>query len=259
MSQGANSDKSSRMRVLGVPVDRVDMRQAINRLEEMLDQPGLSHIVTPNPEIIVNAGKDPVLRNIIEKAELVVPDGIGLVYASKILGWPLHERVTGIDFLNMALSVLEQRGKSIYLLGSRPGADGEAGTAEKAAKAMQKAFPGLKVAGTYHGYFGAEEEAAIVDEINRSGADFLCVALGAPKQEKFISRHRNELKVSVAIGVGGSLDVYAGNVKRAPAFYREHGLEWLYRLKQEPSRYRRMLALPAFMLKVLGSRVGGKM
>jgi N-acetylglucosaminyldiphosphoundecaprenol N-acetyl-beta-D-mannosaminyltransferase len=119
---------------------------------------------------------------------------------------------------------------------------------------MREAHPALRVAGLRHGYFGEEEEGAIVAEINGSGADFLCVALGSPKQERFIHRWRAELRPRAAVGVGGSLDVWAGALKRAPAFYRDHGLEWLYRLAQQPTRIRRMAALPLFMLKVLFSR-----
>ncbi len=124
---------------------------------------------------------------------------------------------------------------------------------------MKEKYKGLKVAGTYHGYFKEPDEAAIVNAINDSGADFLCAALGSPKQEKFVFQHQDELKIKGAIGVGGSLDVWAGTLKRAPEFYRNNGLEWLYRLIQQPSRYKRMAALPLFMIKVVVSRFrGGK-
>lgn len=243
-----------RLEILGVPVDMVDMARAVGKLEELMSSEGCSLIVTPNSEIIVNAGKDPELMEIIRSADLVIPDGIGLVYASRLLGSPLNERVTGIDFLNWALDLLEREEKSIYLLGSRPESDGSLSVAEIAALKMKEAFPGIKIAGTHHGYFSQEEEQRIVDDINNSGADFLCVALGSPKQEKFMARHREVLGVKAAIGVGGSLDVWAGTVKRAPEFFRNHGLEWLYRLVQQPSRYKRMVALPKFMIKVLLSK-----
>ena len=243
-----------KLEILGVPVDMVNMAQAAERLEELMKSEGCSLIVTPNSEIVVNAGQDSELMEIIRSADLVIPDGIGLVYASKLLGSPLKERVTGIDFLSWALDFLEREGKSIYLLGSRPGSESVPGVAEMAAIKMKEAFPGLKIAGTHHGYFSEEEEQEIVDDINESGADFLCVALGSPKQEKFMAQHREGLKVKAAIGVGGSLDVWAGEVKRAPEFYRKHGLEWLYRLVQQPSRYKRMAALPRFMIRVLLSK-----
>ncbi|MDD2215822.1 MAG: WecB/TagA/CpsF family glycosyltransferase [Eubacteriales bacterium] len=245
---------AKRIEILGIPVDMVSMAQAVEILGGLMKSMGCSLIVTPNSEIIVNAGKDPKLKEIITSADLVIPDGIGLVYASKILGCPLTERVTGIDFLNWILDWLEQNGKSIYLLGSKPGIDGNPGIADLAAKRMKETYPGLSVAGTHHGYFSESEEVGIVEKINQSGADFLCVALGAPKQEKFIARYQKSLNAKAAIGVGGSLDVWAGTAKRAPEFYQKHGLEWLYRFAREPSRYRRITALPLFMIKVLITR-----
>jgi N-acetylglucosaminyldiphosphoundecaprenol N-acetyl-beta-D-mannosaminyltransferase len=167
------------------------------------------------------------------------------VYASRIIGSPLAERVTGIDFLGAALGLLAETGDSVYLLGAAPG------VAEKAAEHMRGRYPGLSVAGTRDGYYKPEEEAAIVEEINNSGAAFLCAALGSPKQERFIHRYAEELHVRAAIGVGGSLDVWAGVQKRAPAFFRDHGLEWLYRLAKQPARVKRAAALPLFMLRVL--------
>lgn len=247
-------DHREQIEMLGIQVDHVDMGKAAESFRRLMDSEGLSLIVTPNSEIIVNAAKDPELAGIIASADLVIPDGIGLVYASKLLGRPLKERVTGIDFLSYALDWLEQNGKSVFLLGGKPGEGSAPDVAALAAAKMQEAFPALKVAGTHHGYFTPEEEPLLADEINRSGADFLCVALGSPKQEKFVDRHRKTLNVKAAIGVGGSLDVWAGTVKRAPEFYRKHGLEWLYRFAKQPSRYKRMAALPVFMIKVLVNR-----
>ena len=200
-------------------------------------------------QIVQNASKDEELRSLIASADLIIPDGIGLVYASKVMGCPLSERVTGIDFLESIIARLAQTGESIFFFGSKPG------VADEAADRMKKKYPGLRVAGTQNGYFQPEEEALIVKQINESGADFLCVALGAPKQERFIAQHRDEFtSVRGAIGVGGSLDVWAGNLKRAPEFYRNHGLEWLYRFIQQPTRFKRMLTLPVFMLRVIFRR-----
>lgn len=251
------SDK--RIRIMDVPVDLVDSAEAMSIVEKLMETPGCSQIVTPNSEIVMSASKDQGLKQIIESADLVVPDGIGLVYASKIMGIPLHERVTGIDLLDDILQYLEKTGQSVYFLGSKPAGDGIPEIAEMAAQKMKEKYKGLKVAGTHHGYFQEPEEEAIVAEINQSGADFLCVALGSPKQEMFVYNHKRELLVKGAIGVGGSLDVWAGTLKRAPEFYRNHGLEWLYRFIQEPSRYKRMATLPIFMLKVVSNKLrGGK-
>ena len=241
--------KKNRVNILGVPVDMVDKEQASAVFAEIFSQPGCSMIVTPNSEIVQNASKDEELRSLIASADLIIPDGIGLVYASKVMGCPLSERVKGIDFLESIIARLAQTGESIFFFGSKPG------VADEAADRMKKKYPGLRVAGTQNGYFQPEEEALIVKQINESGADFLCVALGAPKQERFIAQHRDEFtSVRGAIGVGGSLDVWAGNLKRAPEFYRNHGLEWLYRFIQQPTRFKRMLTLPVFMLRVIFRR-----
>ena len=241
--------KKNRVNILGVPVDMVDKEQASAVFAEIFSQPGCSMIVTPKSEIVQNASKDEELRSLIASADLIIPDGIGLVYASKVMGCPLSERVTGIDFLESIIARLAQTGESIFFFGSKPG------VADEAADRMKKKYPGLRVAGTQNGYFQPEEEALIVKQINESGADFLCVALGAPKQERFIAQHRDEFtSVRGAIGVGGSLDVWAGNLKRAPEFYRNHGLEWLYRFIQQPTRFKRMLTLPVFMLRVIFRR-----
>lgn len=235
----------TRIDILGIPVDAVDYEEAMAIFDGFMKGSRFHFIVTPNSEIIVNATKDPELKKIIEAADLVIPDGIGLVYASKILGVPLHERVTGIDFLGKILAYLEKSGQAIFFLGSKPG------IAELAAKRMQGQYPALRVAGVQDGYFKKDQEQSVVERINNSGADFLCVALGSPKQEEFIYRYRLQLNMKAAIGVGGSLDIWAGVLKRAPEFYRKNGLEWLYRFLQQPSRYKRMAALPLFMLKVL--------
>lgn len=234
-----------RIKILGVPVDMVNYEGAMKRFREFIETDGVSLIVTPNSEIVVNATKNRELMEAIEAAEMVIPDGIGLVYASKILKHPLEERVTGIDFLGRALAYLAETGKTVFLFGSKPG------IAEKAGAKMEEAYPGLKVVGTRNGYFKPEEEEGILAEINAANPDLLCVALGSPKQELFVLKYRERLSAKAAIGVGGSLDVWSGELKRAPDFYRNHGLEWLYRFIQEPTRYKRMAALPAFMLKVI--------
>ncbi|MBQ3389799.1 MAG: WecB/TagA/CpsF family glycosyltransferase [Firmicutes bacterium] len=232
---------------MGVPVDMVDYEEALARFKTFVEEDGVSLIVTPNSEIVVNAGKNEELMEAIKQAEMVIPDGIGLVYASKILGHPLRERVTGIDFLGRALAYLAETGKTAFLFGSKPG------IAEKAAARMEQAYPGLKIVGTRNGYFKEEEEEGILREINEAAPDLLCVALGSPKQELFVLKYKDRLNAKAAIGIGGSLDVWSGDLKRAPEFYRKHGLEWLYRFIQEPSRYKRMAALPLFMLKVIFS------
>ena len=231
-------------KILGVRVDKVTKAQALEKFRQLLDGSRCELIVTPNAEIVEKASKTPQLRRIInEEAALVTPDGVGLIYASKLKGDPIEEKVAGIDFARSAIELCAQLGRSVYLLGSKPG------VAEAAAANLEKEIPGLKIAGFRDGYFKEEEEASIVRQINESGADFLCVALGSPKQEYFVIRHRDMLKVKAAAGLGGSLDIWSGQLNRAPAFYIDHGLEWLYRMIQEPKRLKRLPALPVFLIK----------
>lgn len=232
------------VKILGVRVDKVTKAQALEEFRRMLDGDRCELIVTPNAEIVEKASKTPQLRRIInEEAALVTPDGVGLIYASKLKGDPIEEKVAGIDFARSAIELCASLGRSVYLLGSKPG------VAEAAASNLEKEIPDLKIAGFRDGYFKDEEEASVVEEINRSGADFLCVALGSPKQEYFVIRHRDSLKVKAAAGLGGSLDIWSGQLNRAPAFYIDHGLEWLYRMIQEPKRLKRLPALPVFLIK----------
>ena len=241
-----------KIHIWDIPIDRVNRAQTMAIFDELMAKPGMSMIVTPNSEIVMNASKDEALADLLREAELMIPDGIGLVYASKILGQPLTERVTGIDFADAALAKLAKEGRSVYFLGSKPDGGEGVSVAQMAAEKKMAEYPGLVVAGARDGYFKPEDEDEIVAEINASGAELLLVALGSPKQEQFIHRNKDKFtNVRVGIGIGGSLDVWAGTLKRAPEFYQKHGLEWLYRLIQEPSRYKRMAVLPLFMLKVV--------
>ena len=232
------------VKILGVRVDKITKAQALEEFQKLLEGDRCELIVTPNAEIVEKASKTPQLRRIInEEAAIVTPDGVGLIYASKLKGDPIQEKVAGIDFARSAIELCAQLGRSVYLLGSK------SGVAEAAAANLEKEIPGLKIAGFRDGYFKEEEESEVVAEINASGADFLCVALGSPKQEYFVIRHRDALKVKAAAGLGGSLDIWSGQLNRAPQFYIDHGLEWLYRMIQEPKRLKRLPALPIFLIK----------
>ena len=232
------------VKILGVRVDKITKAQALEEYQKLLEGDRCELIVTPNAEIVEKASKTPQLRRIInEEAAIVTPDGVGLIYASKLKGDPIQEKVAGIDFAHSAIELCAKLGRSVYLLGSKPG------VAEAAAANLEKEIPGLKIAGFRDGYFKDEEESEVVAEINASGADFLCVALGSPKQEYFVIKHRDALKVKAAAGLGGSLDIWSGQLNRAPQFYIDHGLEWLYRMIQEPKRLKRLPALPIFLIK----------
>lgn len=236
---------SDKVEILNIFLDKVDYDDALDRVRDFLKAKETKIIVTPNAEIIMDAQKDSNYREIINSADMVLPDGIGVVLAAKILGNPLKTRTTGFDMMIKILQDANKNHNSIYLLGGKPG------VADKAADKIKTKYPSVDIVGTSHGYFSELEEENIVKKINRASPDFLFVAMGAPKQEFFMAKHKKRLGCKVAMGVGGSLDVISGNVKRAPVFMQKAGLEWLYRLIKQPSRIKRIGALPKFLIKVL--------
>ena len=238
-----------KVNVMGVAFDNVTMAEALERAKELLDRPGADYCVTPNAEIVYEAMHDEAFCALLNDAALVLPDGAGTVLGAKLLGTPLKEKVAGIDFAANLLGILEETGKRLYLLGGKPG------IAEQAAENMKKKHPGLCICGTADGYF--KDEAPVIEKINASKPDALFVCLGAPKQEIFMHAHRDDLNVPMMIGLGGSLDGFAGTVKRAPDWMIRLQLEWLYRLIKEPKRIGRMMRLPKFVLAVLAQRMRG--
>lgn len=237
--------------VMGVAYDNVTMEEALERGRQLLAGERAGVVVTPNAEIAYEAMRDPALCGMLNAADLVLPDGAGVVLSAKILKTPLKQKVAGIDFATNMLSVFAQTGAKLFLLGSKPG------IAELAAEKMRERAPGLEICGFADGYF--QDEAEIVEKINDSGAQALFVCLGAPKQERFMFAHRDELcNVRFMAGLGGTLDGFAGTVKRAPAWMIRLNLEWLYRLIRQPSRFGRMLRLPKFIFAAIRSRRKGK-
>lgn len=244
---------SDRLDVLGVPIDFVDEQDAIERIGALLGQPGCKQIATVNPEYVMLAGREPRLMALLERTALNVPDGMGIVWASRLLGRPLPGRVTGTDLLPRLCRLCEEKGYRIFFLGGGPG------IADRAAAELMRRFPRLQVAGTSSSDPGSGANGATIAAINDSGADLLAVAYGCPKQDFWIERCAPELTtVKVAIGVGGALDFISGEVRRAPTPIRRAGFEWLFRLLREPSRWRRMLALPRFGWRVIASRSSRK-
>lgn len=229
--------------ILGVNVNNITMEDAVNRAFSYLDTDETNVIYTPNSEIILYASNNIEFTEILNSADLIVPDGIGVVYGAKILGENLPERVAGFDLVCNLFEKMAQAGKSVFLLGAKPG------VAEVAATKLQEKYKGLVIAGTNDGYFQNDDD--VINKINEASPDFLMVCLGFPKQEIWINKYKDRLNTKLAIGAGGCIDVFAGNVMRAPEFYCKHGLEWLYRLAKQPSRFVRMLALPKFGFKVL--------
>lgn len=234
----------NRLNILGVGVDTYSFREATDFLVKALDRDEMTTVFTPNSEILLHAYKNPEYAKVLNEGSLITPDGIGVVYASRILGHPIPERVGGFDLANSLLDAVAKNEKTLYLFGGKPG------VAERAAEKITTLYKGIKIVGVADGYFDAEKEKTIIDDINEKSPDILFVCLGFPKQENWLSEHP-DLNVKVAMAIGGSLDVFAGEVKRAPEIFQKLGLEWFYRLIKQPSRFVRMLALPKFGFTVL--------
>lgn len=231
-----------RVDVLGVGFDNLTLSEAVEKGCELLRTEGTRYVVTPNPEIVEVCRENPAAREAVNGAALVLPDGIGVIRGAAMLGTPLKERVPGIEFAAGLLEKMAGEGMSLYLLGARPG------VAETAAERLKERYPGLRVAGVHDGYF--QEDGPIVADIRQSGADAVFVCLGAPKQELWMAKNGPATGARLLCGLGGSLDVFAGTVKRAPKFWCDHGLEWFYRLCSDPRRLGRMMKLPLFLIHV---------
>ncbi|MEW6770611.1 MAG: WecB/TagA/CpsF family glycosyltransferase [Bacillota bacterium] len=240
-----------RISILGAEIDPLTLEEAVNRATALVASGGAHQIVTLNPEYLYRAQRERDLLEIAREAALVTADGVGIVWAARVHGFFLPERVTGIDLLLALCRRAAAEGWRVFLLGGRPG------VAKEAAARLVRDYPGLTVAGTYHGYFSGAEEATVLEQIRAAQPRLLFVGLGAPKQERWIFQQRAALGSLVAVGVGGSFDVLSGRAKRAPAWMRRLGLEWLGRLLLEPRRWRRMLVLPCFALLVLRARGKG--
>lgn len=237
---------------MGINFPKLTMFETLQLIRGVVGQngPGIFHVVTGNPEIVMSCQHDARLRSIVDEAGLVTADGIGIVMVSKIRGGNLPERVTGCDLLLELLKTGDREGWSFYLLGA------DEQSSKQAAQVIDHNYPNVNVVGRHHGFFSVEEEEKIVEEIQAAKPDFLIVALGAPYAEKWIYKYKQQLPAKVAIGVGGSLDVVAGKVKRAPKLWRKLHLEWLYRLIKQPSRWKRQLILPRFAWKAITFKEG---
>ncbi len=236
---------ASTVKIFGVRFDNVTMDEANKKFISFMGNEKLKTIYTPNPEIVMMAQEDNEFKTVLNEGDLVIPDGIGIILASKVHHLGLTDRVPGIELLELMFEYCNRAGKSIFLFGGKPG------VADMAAENIKVKYPNLTIVGTRDGYFDQGKELKILDEINEKKPDILIVALGAAKQEKWIHRYKKTINASVAMGVGGALDVWAGTVRRAPVIFQRLGLEWFYRLIKQPTRFKRMLILPKFMLKVL--------
>jgi N-acetylglucosaminyldiphosphoundecaprenol N-acetyl-beta-D-mannosaminyltransferase len=216
------------------------MEEALRRVAGLLASDRFAHVVTFGSEMAMHARRDTAYRDVVNSADLVVPDTIGVVYAARLLGYPVRERVAGIELIDRICAACAFDGTAIFLLG------GAESIAEQAGATLRRRHPGLRIVGTQHGFFSSAQEGDVIDRIKSSGAKLVLVALGFPMQEFWIRNHAADLGPVVCIGVGGSLDVLSGKLRRAPEPMRKLGLEWLYRLVREPQRFGRQLVLPQF-------------
>ncbi len=234
--------------ILGVPIDVLTMDGAIDKLESFIAS-GTPHLViTADSSGIVEAAKDPVFRQMFESADLVTADSVGVLWAAKRMGRPLPERVSGVDIFARLCKRSAEKGHRLYFLGAAPG------IADLAAERCRLLFPGCNIVGVRHGYFPPESDEIVAQEIAQTNPDVLFVAMGMPRQEKFIRATQPIIKARVAIGVGGTLDVYSGRVKRAPAWVQKLKMEWLYRLAQNPKKLAKVKNLPIFVRMILKAR-----
>jgi bacterial polymer biosynthesis proteins, WecB/TagA/CpsF family len=234
-------------KIMGINFPRITLDRTIEILSNVIEEKRskLFHVITVNPEITMAYQKDSYLRSIINEAGLITADGIGIVMVSRLRGCKLPERVTGYDTLLRLLSLGNHKKWSFYFLGADPI------TNNKISEVIGEKYPDLLILGRHHGFFSQHEEDQIVDEIAFLKPDILVVALGAPYAEKWIYTYKTKLNAKIAIGVGGSLDVISGKVKATPVIWKRLNLEWLFRLIQQPSRWKRQLILPRFLIRAL--------
>lgn len=236
--------------ILGIRYNDVTLREAAQDVARMAQKRPARYVVTPNPEISETCRENSRLREAVAQADYTVPDGIGVIFAARILGTPLKERVGGYDLALALLPLLAQKGLRLFLLGAKPG------VAQAAAEKLTRQYGGLVVAGMQHGYFDEEREGAqVIAAINEIRADVVFVALGSPRQEIWMHNNREKLGAGLLIGLGGCFDVFAGITKRAPKLFIRLNLEWLYRLIRQPWRFVRMLKLPKYLLRAVFARL----
>jgi len=239
------------VRIFDIPVSKMNMSQTLDYLTSVIESRSTHRphqVVTANPIMVMAALESAPYKSVMEQADLIVPDGAGLVWAAGYIGHPVAERVTGFDLMQLLLERGEQKGWKVYLLGASP----EVIAAAKSR--LMERFRKLEIVGCRDGYFGEDMDAEVIADIRRAEPDLLFVGRSAATQEPWIHRYREELGVPVMMGVGGSFDVISGKLKRAPVWFRRLRLEWFYRLLQEPWRARRMLALPKFVVRIIAAK-----
>ncbi|MCK1990379.1 WecB/TagA/CpsF family glycosyltransferase [Lysinibacillus fusiformis] len=237
--------------IMGVPFLHISQQGFVDLLVNRIEQQEKTFVVTANPEVVMQANENPTVKGYLNQATYICADGIGVVKAAQILGDSLPERVTGYDTMVKLLEVGQQKRYKVYLLGAQKE------TIEKTIANIHKNYPNVEVVGYHDGFFDWNNNH-IADDIAALQPDLVFVALGVPRQEKWITENLDKFSKGVFIGVGGSFDVIAGTVKRAPVIWQKLNLEWLYRLLRQPSRFIRMLVLPRFALKVFSLKLRGQ-
>jgi N-acetylglucosaminyldiphosphoundecaprenol N-acetyl-beta-D-mannosaminyltransferase len=232
--------------ILGVDVSTDNYDALTSKLLKRIDNREKAFIVAINPEKIIKAQDDPSLMQLLNSADFQIPDGIGVILASKFKGGQIRERVTGIDMMLKLCETAAKHQKKIFLYGGKPG------RADEAKVRLQEMYPGIPIAGTLHGY--EKDQQVVRQTINQSQADIIFVAMGSPAQENWIIANKETLHPSVYQGVGGSFDVISGKIERAPESFQKLGLEWLYRLMKEPWRIKRQAVLPLFLIRAITSK-----
>ncbi|WP_423799688.1 WecB/TagA/CpsF family glycosyltransferase [Neobacillus sp. SAB-20_R2A] len=243
--------RNSKINILNIDFENITKNELLLRLRDYISERKKTFVVTANPEIVMYANQDNKYQSIINSADFVIADGIGVVIGSKVLGSPLPERIAGFDLMVELLKLGNENGWSAYFLGSKKD------VIEKAVQNIHHSFPSLQIAGWHDGYFNWEA-STIPEEIREKKPDLIFVALGLPRQEKWIYENIGGFENGLFMGVGGSFDVLSGTVKRAPIVWQKLNLEWLYRLLKQPSRWKRMLALPLFMVKIFREKLRTK-
>lgn len=229
--------------ILGINVNTEGYAELLPRIFSYIENKEKAMIVAINPEKVMKASQDQELHNLLNRAEFQIPDGVGILIASKLQQGKIKQRVTGIDLMLKICEEAASQNKSIFLYGAKPG------VAHEAKEELEKRYPNINISGIIDGY--EKDQIIIHQTINSTQPDILFVAMGSPRQENWIEANRNDLHPFVYQGVGGSFDVLAGNIDRAPEIFQKAGLEWFYRLLKEPSRIKRQIELPKFLWKIL--------
>ncbi|MFS0644766.1 WecB/TagA/CpsF family glycosyltransferase [Siminovitchia sp. 179-K 8D1 HS] len=238
---------SKKVEVLGVEFENATQKEMVDCIKDRIKQNKKTFIVTANPEIVMHAQRDPEYKNTLRSADFIVPDGIGIIMGAKMLKKPLQERIAGFDLMSDLLGVANEERLNVFFLGSREN------VIEQAIANVKRDYPHVQICGFHHGYFQGNDPR-VAEMVKTSNPDLVFVALGFPRQEKWIRTYLDTFEKGIFMGVGGSFDVLAGAVKRAPSIWRRLNLEWLYRLIKQPSRWKRMAFLPLFILKVAGTK-----